>query len=187
MKFLSLSQPHLIVMVGIPGSGKSFFAGKFAHTFSIPYVSFEAIDKIVDDAEHTEQLMGIQLAELFKTKQSIIFEGSSVTRDERKDLIQLAKAAGYQTLFIWVQTDPDSSAQRARKSGWTDEELEAHSERFNAPHPAEKIKSVVISGKHTYATQLKIVLKLLSAPRAAESTSRPVSSTGRMVTDIRMR
>lgn len=186
MKSLSMSQPHLIVMVGIPGSGKSFFAGKFAQTFNVPYVSFEAIDAIVDDADQTERLIALQLGELFKTKQSIVFEGSAVTRDERKELTQIAKKAGYQTLFIWVQTDPDSSSTRARRSGWTDEELEAHSERFSSPHPSEKLKVVVVSGKHTFATQLKIVLKWLSAPRAEQTmSSQPAAPPPRVFSDVR--
>lgn len=170
-------------MVGIPGSGKSFFAQRFADMFSAPYVSFDSIQSIVDDAERTEAIIDVQLAELFKTKQSIVFEGSTATRGQRDELTRIAKAAGYKTLFIWVQTDTDSSVQRARKSGWTDEELEAYADHFSPPH--EKEKAIVISGKHTFGTQLKIVLKKLSGPRAEESSSRPLTSTGRVFSDIR--
>ncbi|MEO7904367.1 MAG: hypothetical protein ABIR91_01085, partial [Candidatus Saccharimonadales bacterium] len=35
--------------------------------------------------------------------------------------------------------------------------------RFNAPLPTETF--IVISGKHTYASQAKVVLKRLSTPR----------------------
>lgn len=178
-----MATPHLIVMVGIPGSGKSFFAQKFADTFNAPYVSFDTIHRIAGEPELTEKFMETLLQELFKTKQAIVYEGSGATRTERDELAKKAKAAGYQALFVWVQTDPDSAVTRARKAGWTDEELNAHDERFSPPH--EKEKPIVISGKHTFGTQLKIVLKRLSGPRTEEiALVRPITPQ-RILSDFR--
>lgn len=170
-------------MVGIPGSGKSFFAQRFADTFSAPYIDFDEIQRIVEYTEQTEKLIAMQLKELFKTKQLVLFEGSTASRTEREELARLAKSAGYETVFVWVQTDAGSSLQRARKAGWSEEELEAHDERFSPPH--DKEKPVVISGKHTFGTQLKIVLNRLSGPRREETTLvRPVAPS-RTVSDVR--
>lgn len=171
MKRLSLNKPHLIVMVGVPGSGKSFFAEKFAETFGAPYINYEKILQYTSDPSQLESLLCYQLEELLKTGQPIMLEGLSDTRAERLELSRAAKEKGYETLFIWVQTDPTTAKNRTiretkNKSNRTlsSEEYDRAAKRFTPPHATEK--SVVLSGKHTYATQARVVLKKLSEPRA---------------------
>ncbi|HEU5121903.1 MAG TPA: AAA family ATPase [Candidatus Saccharimonadales bacterium] len=188
MKHLSLTKPHLIIMVGIPGSGKSFFAEKFADTFGAPYVCDKKIAMQVQG--NIEAVTQLQLNELLKTKQSIIFDGASNTRVERLALAKKARAAGYESLIIWVQTDPATAKSRATSSKKGDtpllssEEYDKLVKRFTPPNVTEK--PLVISGKHTYATQAKVVLKRLSAPRAEISGHdtppiRPERPKGRII------
>ncbi len=176
MKSLSLSKPHMIVMVGIPGSGKTFFAEKFAETFRAPYVSLEKIaGHLYEDQTAAEPIAGDQLHELLKTGQSVVVETATETRTGRAALAKKARANGYDTLFVWVQTDPTTAKTRATRPAknstnriFEPEEYDRELKRFTLPSAIEK--PVVISGKHTYATQAKVVLKRLSAPRAAIST-----------------
>jgi predicted kinase len=175
MKSLSLTQPHIIVMVGVPGSGKSFFAENFSQTFNAPYVSLEKILPYTSDETAAVTLMQQYITELFKTRQSIIIEGGTDTRTERDKLARKAKAAGYETLFLWVQTDPATAKARSVRESknkvnrtLTSDEYDRIVKRFTPPNVLEK--PTVISGKHTYATQAKITLKKLSAPRAEIST-----------------
>lgn len=175
MKSLSLTQPHLIVMVGVPGSGKSFFAEKFAETFNAPYVSLEKITPFTTSSSDASHLMQQQTAELLKTRQSIIIEGDTDTRTERDRLARQARMAGYETLLVWVQTDPATAKSRSIRETkdktnrtMSIDEYDRIVKRFTPPSVIEK--PTVISGKHTYATQAKIVLKKLSAPRAEIST-----------------
>lgn len=183
MKSLSLSQPHAIIMVGLPGSGKTFFAKKFADTFNAPYVSHDTIQSTLHlEKEAVSKVADYMISELLKTKHSIVIEGSANTRAERTELAKTLRNEGYQPLFVWVQTDSETSKARSLKTKQRNEqEHEQLAKRFSAPHTAEK--PVVISGKHTYATQAKIILKRLSGPRAEISThsSPPVRS----LTDIR--
>lgn len=167
MKSLSLSQPHLIVITGVKGSGKTFFAEKFAETFHAPYISHDRIAKLIAEEKIIEHLITYQLEELLKTKQPIVIDGLATTRTERAELAKKAREAGYDTLLIWVQTDKDtakSRAVRASKKQIDPDTYEQLAKRFTAPHAIEK--PVVISGKHTYASQAKVVLKRLTAPRA---------------------
>lgn len=175
MKSLSLAKPHMIIMAGIPGSGKSFFADKFAETFGAPFVSHDRIAAIVDiPPEIIAKLLYAEIDELLKTRQSFIVDGAATTRTERGELAKKARAGGYETLTIWVQTDPATARDRAiRKARQQDIQLtpddhDRRAKRFTPPHAGEK--PVVISGKHTYASQAKVVLKRLTAPRAAIST-----------------
>ncbi|HEX7483922.1 MAG TPA: AAA family ATPase [Candidatus Saccharimonadales bacterium] len=174
MKSLSLSQPHVIVMVGVPGSGKSFFAEKFSETFNAPYACLEKITPFAKSATAANHIFEQQVSELLKTRQSIIVEGIAAGRIARDTFVRKAKAAHYEILFVWVQTDPATAKSRALRKAkdsdmtLTSDQYDKIVRQFNAPTAIEK--SLVISGKHTYATQAKVVLKRLSAPRAEIST-----------------
>lgn len=172
MKSLSLSQPHVIVMVGIPGSGKSFFAEKFTETFHAPYLCRDKLVELVPDVATADKITLMQLTEFLKTKQSVIVEGPTLTRAERTDISKIARRAGYDILLVWVQTDPATARLRSLKSTKngtissvrTPNDYDQQVKRFNAPTAQEK--PVVISGMHTYATQARAVLKRLSHGRA---------------------
>lgn len=165
MKSLSLPRPHAIIMVGIPSSGKTFFAKKFADTFHAPRVALEEITALAMSPEAAATLAERQLEELTKTNQSIVLELSTETRQSRRELTRILKDHGYTPLFVWVQTDQDTALQRSLKANSHDaESFKERLKHFSPPHASEA--AVVISGKHTYATQAKVVLKRLSAPRA---------------------
>jgi predicted kinase len=170
MKSLSLSKPHLLIMVGIPGSGKSFFAEKFSEMFHAPYVSYDRIMDVGEgNAEQAARYMTYLLHELIKTGQTLVVDGLADTRAQRAELKHLAHVAGYKPLFIWVQTDVATAKARALKTstdkgrGMTPHEYDQVAGYFMPLSAMEK--PVVISGKHTYATQARIVLKNLAAPR----------------------
>ncbi len=183
MKPLSLARPHLIVMVGISGAGKSQFATQFADVFKVPLISreqaltqiFPGVNFDQSKSETADRANRYLLDQLLKTEQTIVYDGASDTRAERLELTKIAKAAGYEALFVWVQTDPLEAKRRAIKlnkaRSLSSNQYEASLARFRVPTAAEK--AVVISGKHTFASQLKIVLKNLSGDRA-EAASRTI-------------
>lgn len=171
MKSLSLSQPHAIVMVGVPGSGKSFFAEKFSETFNAPYASLEKITPFAKSITAANTVFDQHVDQLLKTRQSVVIEGVAASRTARDTFARKAKAANYEVLYVWVQTDPATAKSRALRKAkdsdthaLTSDQYDKAVRQFNAPTALEK--PLVISGKHTYATQAKIVLKRLSAPRA---------------------
>ena len=164
MKSLSASAPHLIVMTGIPGSGKTFFAEKFAETFSAPFISYPQLLSISrDDAGANAVTMDL-LIEVMKTKQTIVFEGSTAQLVQRTDLIKFAQKYNYQVLFVWVQTDYNTAKLRLSKqlSGTEYDQLAKEFEPLG-----KQENHVVISGHHTYSTQIRTVLKRLSSQQAA--------------------
>jgi len=166
MKSLSLSQPHIIAIVGTPGSGKTFFADKFSDTFNTPFINKDKITPLSKDTKSAAMLISYQVEELLKTHQSFILEGMSDTRTERMILKRFARKAGYEIIFVWVQTDPTTAKSRATRENteMNPEEYDRILKRFASPDSTEE--HIVISGKHTYATQAKVVLKKLSGPRA---------------------
>ncbi|MCX6728663.1 MAG: ATP-binding protein [Candidatus Saccharibacteria bacterium] len=176
MKPAETIKPHLIIMIGIPSSGKSFFAEHFAETFKAPIVSYDILRKeffkeptfSTDEDDMIRKVSNYILSEFLKTKKTVIFEGQTNLRAERFEIAKGARSAGYEPLFIWVQTETMTARKRATKANHdkpalTDDEFDAKLKKFNSPNKNEQF--IVISGKHTYASQLKIVLKHLIQPR----------------------
>jgi predicted kinase len=156
MRSLHLARPRAIMMVGVPGSGKSFFASQFSQTFSTPFIDSETITAITNDRAISGRIIALLLTEICKTNQTFILEGNSETKVLRAEFAEFAKKHGYDPLFVWVQADPSISRQRSAKKGRNQESYESTMQRFEAPTESER--ALVVSGRHTYATQLRMVL-----------------------------
>lgn len=172
MKPLTSASPHAIIMIGIPGAGKSTFADHFAETFQAPIVSETKLQRQYDLSEPAaETLRDTILTEYMKTHRTVLIDGGLEAKDKREELVRKLIKSGYRPLIVWVQTDTTEAFRRASKpypkgSGLSSEEFERLLDIFQAP--GEKEKMVVISGKHTYASQLKIILKQLATPDASQ-------------------
>src|SRR6266496_1920345 len=186
MKSLNLSQPLVLMMVGNPGAGKSFFARQFSEMFHAPVVSFDRIRFELfahptfsgDENDLVGRIAGYQTEELLKTNRSFVVDGGCNGRVDRTRLAQAARQAGYGTLVIWVQTDVSTSRTRALKRNpdkraddkfnhnLTEQQFDTLARRFTEP---TRENHVVISGKHTYNTQAKMVLRRLVVSREAEA------------------
>lgn len=176
MKPLTPASPHAIIMLGIPGAGKSAFAEHFAETFQAPILNVTKLQKDLSlDDTRTEKLFNSVLSEYLKTRRTVLIDGRFDKKTKRAELIRTVMKAGYRPLVVWVQTDTAEAKRRALKeyptgSGLSSSEFDTAVSAFQPPVAQEK--AVVISGKHTYATQLKIVLKQLAShvDRAADTS-----------------
>lgn len=185
MKNLSLPKPLILVLVGLPGAGKSFFARQFAEMFGSPLVSFDRIryelfaEPQNSAEEHTiiGRLAEYQIAELIKTHRSFLVDGGYNAAAARQALATYAKKHGYGVLVIWVQTDDQTAQLRSMKRNprklddqfspsLDNQTFLSLSKRLTAPSREEY---VVISGKHTFSTQAKMVLRKLATPHVSEA------------------
>lgn len=179
MKSLSLSRPLIIMMVGVPGAGKSYFARQFSDMFCAPLVSFDRLryelggDDLQFSKENDRIISNVifsQIEELTKTNKTFIVDGGMSTRICRARIEQIIKDKEYKTLIIWVQTDPQTTKSRSLRrnpkreydmynTSLSPEEYEKLSKKVSPPSPRESY--IVISGKHTFSTQAKTVLRKL--------------------------
>ena len=185
MKSLSLTTPRVIFVIGKPGVGKTQFASKFAETFNVPYVEADQVrgiitqDPVYDTAEQktVDRLVMLQISELLKTSQTFLVETSTEAKVDRQNFAKWIRKHNYEPLFVWVQTDGDTAYDRATRASRVNkdkifilpDERYAHlAKRFTAP--GEEEKAVVISGKHTYASQLRAILRRLADPNRPAQT-----------------
>jgi len=200
MKHLQLTPPLLIVTMGFPGSGKTFFARQFAELHALPRVSedvlrFELFEQPLfngDEADIIERMLHYNLDQLMKTERTIICEGGFLRTDERKRLYELAAQNGYRTLVVWLQTDLETSIMRAAnrdrrnpdsKYSFPVDKQAFAKIRSKLQRPSEKEQVVVISGKHAFKGQCLTVLRKIagmysdSISRGDYSTSNPLASS----------
>ena len=178
MEALTLSSPMIIEVVGLPGSGKSFFANQFANTFGSAIVSQDKIRWTLF-AHHTysdnenamvEQVADLLITELLRTKKTFVLDGGYNTAATRHTMANIARKHGYRVLTIVVQTDEPTSKRRATKRS-----DKKPGDRYKQSLAADV---VVISGKHTYNTQAKIVLRKMIEISGQTTTSiTPASRT----------
>lgn len=159
MKPLTPSMPHLIIVMGIPGAGKTQFAEHFARTFHAPYINANTLQILshADDV-HTERLAIYTISEVMKAQRTFIYEGPTYSRAHRQSIAKLVQVGHFKPLLVWVQTDSVEAKKRVQRTrSYTSERFEELLDLFEVPLATEK--PVVISGKHTFATQVKMVLK----------------------------
>lgn len=177
------------MVIGLPGSGKSFFARQFADMFGAPLVSADFIrHALAADSEYSPRedalvatLVQNEISELLKTGKTLIIDGSVNSRAIRTAIERQAVKHGYGKMVVWVQTDEPTCVARSMKRSSkrkTDElnasmnldTFERYKKQLSQPSPTENV--VVISGKHTFPTQARVILKKLVTPRDTVVTDR---------------
>lgn len=200
MKSLSLNRPLVIMVLGLPGAGKSFFATQFAQTFGAPLVSVDRLHALLfaqqayskEEDELLSAVAKTEIDELLKTGKTFLVDGGASTRAQRMAITKTARAAGYDTLIVWVQTDEPTSRHRVTRlrgsarddSGlnpMSDDAFARKTKQFTPPAQSEK--HVVISGKHTYATQAKVVLRKLAGQRNVTVSSQRTAPSTQQISD----
>jgi len=188
-------QPLLLLVVGTPGSGKSFFARQFADSYRFFYIDVGRYEGELEGLKSSNQevtnlakkIASGTFEHALKSFKHIILEGPFNSAREREEIVSRAAKAGFGTLVVWVQTDIETSADRAlnRDRRRADDrsalslsqtEFDKLVKTFQKPNPKKDI-FVVISGKHDFKSQGVIVLKKIAAMYvngAQNSTDKPV-------------
>jgi len=170
MKSLQLHKPYLLVVVGLPGSGKTFFATKFSQTVGAPYLDYDHYYRIAGNAKIADELANLTLEQFIKLRDVVVIEGRGTTESDRYDLTQWASRHRCNILFIWLQVERSTAESRVVKgpsATMTRDAFQEYVKYFEPLIPAER--PLVISGMHTYQSQARTVLRRLLAERPRSS------------------
>jgi len=88
------SSPILILMMGIPASGKSTFVARHLQNFS----------RINLDNLRTREREDAMLHALFISEEDIVVDNTNVSPEEREKYFQLADQNGYMTVGIFMES-----------------------------------------------------------------------------------
>jgi predicted kinase len=171
------NKPLLILLYGFPGSGKTFFSRQLCDHLQAAHVNSDRIrselfEQPRYDKEETmvvSQLMDYMTEEFLRAGLSVVYDANAMRLAQRRMLRDMARSVGAVPLLIWFQIDVESSFLRATKR-----DRRKMDDKYNPPMDRETYDHLiagmqnpqgedytVVSGKHTFNTQLNAVFKRL--------------------------
>ena len=151
------NQPRAILVFGAPCSGKTTFCENFARRFKIAFYDLESLKT---NYNLSRKLVLMLVEQLAKTNQTMIFEGGVKTERERNEMRHILRTAGYSVSIVWLQTDIVTIRNRLKNKYKT---VNKAKEIYDTVIPSLEAPSdlefpIILSGKHTFETQLKHIL-----------------------------
>lgn len=169
------SQQFVVLMLGVPGSGKSFFARQLAEAAGwarLNRVSLRkelfgrrACLKLPANEERLKEVLNGRLKSLVASGQSVICDYQHNLRVQRTQTARLVCQAGATVVSVWIQTPPrvafargvgrESSPDSVRiPSHRMEKTINRNLDVFEAPQPSEKV--VEIDGLWPFDHQLTV-------------------------------
>ena len=155
------SQPRAIFVFGAPCSGKTTFCQNFSQRFKAPHYN---LADLMSEHKFTAKQIIVILNLLAQTGQNVVIEECLNTEDARINIRKIFTDAGYNTSLIWIQTDINTIKTRLKtKLKSVSKAKAAYDDRIKSLEaPSEEEAPIVLSGKHTFQTQLSHVLSQLA-------------------------
>ncbi|MBO7560969.1 ATP-binding protein [Candidatus Saccharibacteria bacterium] len=150
-------QPRALLVFGAPCSGKSTFSKKFAKRFNLAFFDLEELQS---KYHLSRKVILVFIEQIAKTGQTVLIEGCLNTERDREEVRRVLRAAGYATSTIWIQTDIATIRSRLKARYKNVEEAKNTYDSMVAAleAPSEAEAPIILSGKHTFETQVKHVL-----------------------------
>lgn len=173
-----ISQPTVIYLYGLPGSGKSFVSRQLSEILGLAHLSSDRIryelfdEPRHDKAEHqvVTNLMNFMTEQFLNAGVSVVYDMSVSRLVDRRALRDLARRHNAKELMVWIQIDPETafsrSANRDRRkaddhyaSALDQPTFEQYMRVMQNP---QNENYLVISGKHLFNSQKTAIVRRLS-------------------------
>jgi len=115
--------PALIVVSGLPGSGKSHFSRRLAERLPLPIVESDAMRQILSsrpdyspgESERLFRACHALIDELLRKGISVIFDATNLIESHREQLYRIADRAGAKLIMVRVEAPPEVIQQRMER------------------------------------------------------------------------
>lgn len=151
-----MTKPHLYLLVGYPGSGKTTVARIIHETTGAEHLwTDRERQNMFSQPTHSQEESDTLYAHLNNLTKQMLADGKSVIFDtsfnfakDREHLRQIATANGAETMIIWVTTPKDTARKRALEDGnmrngynrpMTEEEFERIAQHLEPPTESETL------------------------------------------------
>ena len=187
-----MSRPLLIVFLGFPGSGKTYFATRLAEKLQAVTLNSDALRlamfKTHDAIEHIRKTdtgrlyvdvfgaMDYATAQILRAGHSVVYDAQQTKRKDRRGIEKLAANANALPILDWVKTDKSVALRRGQEREaradshqYSAEKMEMLIDRFDAvtdlPDASENV--IEINGELTFKQQyesFKQQLEIITQP-----------------------
>lgn len=171
------TKPLLILLYGYSGSGKTYFARQLTQHLQVAHIYGDKIrgelferpryDKEENDV--IEQLMDYMTGEFLSAGLSVVYDVNAMRVGQRRLMREMARKFHAEPVLVWLQIDPESAYARlnGRDRRRSDDKYAQPTDRATFERIAGAMQNpqneeyVVVSGKHTFDTQLSAFIKRL--------------------------
>ena len=113
-------EPPLIVVSGLPGTGKSFFCHKLAERLSFLILASDTLRKILfpspqykeNENKRLFSACHILIEELLSHGIPVIFDATNLSEHHREYLYRAAERTGAKLILVWIEAPPEVVRQR---------------------------------------------------------------------------
>ena len=112
--------PSLVLVTGLPGSGKSYFSRELCSRYSLAYLNSDALRKAMfpkpaHDAAENERLFAAVhtlLERLLARGVSAVLDATSLKEEHRRRLYEIAEEAGARLVIVQTEAPPEVARKR---------------------------------------------------------------------------
>lgn len=126
-----MTRPLLVVFLGFPGSGKTYFARRLAER--LPAVTFNsdalrvAMFGSIENMERISQsdrsrlyddvfgAMNYATRQVLEAGCSVVFDAQQTKRGDRRRVEELAKESGAIPVLVWIKTSRETALRRGQE------------------------------------------------------------------------
>jgi predicted kinase len=170
---VKINHPTLIILVGLPGSGKSFFASKL--TEKIPAVVLESdfLRKILVRKPVYSQFESFRLfnavhrliKELIATGYIVILDATNLSEDSRRPLYHIADEIGAKIIVVHMNTPREIAAERLsgrvlQRDGYSDADWAVYQKLESEFEPVQGDHYEITSAMDIFPVIDKIVAEI---------------------------
>ncbi|MDO8491713.1 MAG: ATP-binding protein [Dehalococcoidia bacterium] len=115
--------PSLIVISGLPGAGKSYFARRLVEKAPAVIVESDAMRKALfptswytpEESQRVFQATHLLIEDLLQRGISVIFDATNLTERHREPLYNIADRSGARLIIVRVEAPPEVVRERLRR------------------------------------------------------------------------
>ena len=160
----------IIIIFGLPGSGKSYFASRLAKKLKAKYVSSDVIrnqlfnvkDYTLDEKKKVYSEMIREMEKAIQQNVNIILDATFYKKSIRNMMSEAAKKYGFSILFIEVRADEKIIKERLnRKRQYSDADYSVYLHIKEVFEPMEKEHLVLQSTQENINKMMDIAFKYI--------------------------
>ena len=192
-----MTKPLLIVFLGFPGSGKTYFSKRLAeklhaitlNTDALRVAMFGSLERI-DEIRHSDNerlyedvfgAMDYATKQALLASHSVVYDAQQTKRENRRNIEKIAEESGALPILVWMRTSRDTAMKRGQEREARDDSHQYDADkmaylidRFDSvtdlPQPDENV--IEISGEISFEEQYATFTEAVKGSQSEASPAR---------------